>query len=141
MDHFTEIKNEYENCREAERKAIRDHLVTAGFDVSMSHQAGKGRINYSSSGRIKPYDLRNWKFITASKDGKSVFISLQAFDQDGNSHNHHVLYDRIGIYTYTMYNAESAFAEMVTTDIDLPMNDDKFKRLDVFINEQMRKVV
>lgn len=141
MDHFTEIRNEYENCREMERKAIRDHLATLGFDVSKSCRAGKGIINYTSSGRIKPYDLRNWKFITASKDGKAVFISLQAFDQDGNSHNHHVLYDRIGIYTYEMYNAESAFIEMVTTDIDLPMNDEKFKRLDAAINEQMRRAV
>ena len=40
-----------------------------------------------------------------------------------------------------MYNAESAFTEMVTTDIDLPMNDEKFKRLDAAINEQMRRAV
>lgn len=139
MDRFTEVKTEYVNYRERERQAIRDHLVNKGFKVSMSPKAGKGIKDYTSAGTIKPYDLSNWKFITASKDGKEIFISLQSFDLDRNSHNHHVLYDRIGLYTYEIYNSEAAFTEMITTDIDLPMNEDKFMKLDVAINEQMRK--
>lgn len=72
---FNEIKTEYENCREKERQAIRDHLIDRGFIVSKSSRAGKGVINYTSSGRIKPYDLSNWKYIIAAKDGKKSYFS------------------------------------------------------------------
>ena len=41
---FNEIKTEYENCREKERQAIRDHLIDRGFIVSKSSRAGKGVI-------------------------------------------------------------------------------------------------
>lgn len=132
---FNEIKTEYENCREKERQAIRDHLAIRGYSVSKSARSGKGLINYTSSGRIKPFDLRNWKFITAAKDGKEIFISLQAFDQDKHSHNHHVLYDRIGIYAYETYSAEDAYNNMLITDIDLPMDEAKFAELDALIDK------
>ena len=132
---FNEIKTEYENCREMERRAIRDHLVDRGFIVAKSSRAGKGVTNYTSSGRIKPYDLSNWKYITAQKDGKQVFISLQAFDQDKNSRNHHVLDDRLGVYAYEVYSPEDAFSKMITTDIDLPMDEAKFAELDKLIDK------
>ncbi len=132
---FNEIKTEYEKCREMERRAIRDHLIDRGFIVSKSSRAGKGVINYTSSGRIKPYDLSNWKYIIAAKDGKEIFISLQAFDQDKHSHNHHVLYDRIGLYAYETYSAEDAFNTMITTNIDLPLDEAKFAELDALIDK------
>ena len=132
---FDEIKTEYENCREMERLAIRDHLIYRGFIVSKSSRAGKGLSNYTSSGTIRPYDLRNWKFITAQKDGKQVFISLQAWDQDKHSRNRHVLYDRLGIYAYERYNPEELFGKMLTTSIDLPMDEAKFAELDALIDK------
>ena len=132
---FNEIKTEYGKCREMERRAIRDHLIDRGFIVSKSSRAGKGVINYTSSGRIKPYDLSNWKYIIAAKDGKEIFISLQAFDQDKHSHNHHVLYDRIGLYAYETYSAEDAFNTMITTNIDLPLDEAKFAELDALIDK------
>lgn len=134
--NFNEIKRMYETCREEESKAIRLHLAQRGFGVSMNSRAGKGLETYTSSGRIKAYDLRNWKWIIASsKNGKELFISLQAFDQDNNSHNHHVLFDRLGIYVYDeKYNAEEAFKKMVTTNIDLPMDASKFSELDALID-------
>lgn len=132
---FNEIKSEYVKCREQERQAIRDHLATRGFSVSMNAKSGKGSINYTSSGRIKPFDLSNWKYIIAAKNGKEVFISLQAFDQDKHSHNHHDLCDRIGLYAYETYSAEDAFNKMITTNIDLPMDEAKFAELDALINK------
>ena len=132
---FNKIKTEYENCREMERRAIRDHLVDRGFKVAKSSRAGKGLINYTSSGRIKPYDLSNWKFITAEKYGIKIFISLQAFDQDKHSRNYHVLYDRLGVYAYEVYNPEEAFSKMITTNIDLPMDAAKFAELDALIDK------
>lgn len=132
---FNKIKTEYENCREMERRAIRDHLVDRGFVVSKSSRAGKGVINYTSSGRIKPYDLSNWKFIIAEKSGKKVFISLQAFDQDKHSRNHHVLYDRLGVYAYEEYSPADVFSKMLTTNIDLPMDEAKFAELDELIDK------
>lgn len=135
---FNEIKSEYVKCREQERQAIRDHLIDRGFIVSKSSRAGKGVINYTSSGRIKPYDLSNWKYIIAAKDGKKkLFLSLQAFDQDKHSHNHHDLCDRIGLYAYETYNAEDAFNKMITTNIDLPMDEAKFAELDALIDKLM----
>ena len=133
---FNEIKTEYVNCREMERRAIRDHLVDRGFIVAKSSRAGKGVINYTSCGRLtKPYDLSNWKFIIAEKSGKKVFISLQAFDQDKHSRNHHVLDDRLGVYAYEVYSPEDAFSKMITTNIDLPMDEAKFAELDDLIDK------
>ena len=79
--------------------------------------------------------MSNWKYITAQKDGKQVFISLQAFDQDKNSRNHHVLDDRLGVYAYEVYSPEDAFSKMITTDIDLPMDEAKFAELDKLIDK------
>ncbi len=134
---FIEVKNQYEKLREKERMAIRDHLANMGFKVSMNHKAGKGLDNYTSSKRIKPYNLKNWKYICATtKDGKkNIFVSLQAFDHDLCSHNCHVLYDRIGLYAYEKYNADEVVNKMLTTNIDLPMNDAKLAELDALIDK------
>lgn len=135
MNLLNESKRMYETCREDERKAIRDHLAEKGYAVSMNSSAGKGLEKYTSSGRISPFNLRNWKWVIASsKNGKKLFISLQAFDQDPNSHNHHVLYDRLGLYVFDNYDAEDAFKKMLTTNIDLPMDASKFSELDALID-------
>lgn len=139
MEYFTEIVTKLEVLREEQRMSIVNHLDSIGVKVSKHPSSGKGRSNYTAGGTIAEYDLRNWKYIDASKDGKGVFISLQAFDQDPRSRNHHVLENRIGIYTYTKYDPEDAFRNMFITDIDLPMNEAKFAMLDDAIEAQLRK--
>ncbi len=141
MDMFTEIATKYEELRENQRMEIVNHLASKGFKVSKDPRAGKGKENYTSGGTIDEYNLKNWKYVDAAINGHKVFISLQAFDKDPNSGNHHVLENRLGIYVYDKYNAEKAFNEMVTTNIDLPMNYEKFQMLDMAIDTQMRKVV
>ena len=141
MDIFTETFIRLEELREEERMGIVNHLASKGFRVSKDPRAGKGKDNYTSGGTIAEYNLSNWKYIDASINNHKVFISLQAFDKDPNSKNHHVLENRLGIYVYDKYDPEKAFSEMVTTDIDLPMNDEKFRMLDIAIDMQLRKVV
>lgn len=141
MDIFKEISTKYEKLREEQRLSIVKHLDSIGFKVSKHPSSGKGRSDYSSGGMIAKYDLRNWKYIMATKNGRNVLISLQAFDQDPRSKNHHVLQDRIGIYTYDKYNPEEAFTDMVITDVDLPMNEEKFMKLDMALEAQMKRVV
>lgn len=141
MDIFTEISTKFEELREEQRMAIVNHFANNGFKVSKDPRAGKGKGNYTSGGTIAEYNLKNWKYVDVAINGRNVFISLQAFDKDPNSGNHHVLENRLGIYVYDKYNAEKAFTEMVTTNIDLPMNDEKFRLLDTAIDMQLRKVV
>ncbi len=141
MKSFLEITTEYEILREEQRMSIVTYLASKGFNVSKNKRAGKGRLNYTSGGTITSYDLRNFKYIDASKDGHHVFISLQPFERDPSSGNHHVLENRIGLYAYEKYDPEEAFSNMVITDIDLPMDDEKLYRLDVAIAEQLRSVM
>ena len=46
---------------------------------------------------MRPYDLSNHMWIDLNYKGNDILISLQSFDIDPNSHNVHVLYDRVGI--------------------------------------------
>lgn len=129
MRSFDDIKREYVQAREKERKDIIEYLEKAGFTV-MNKRGGKGKTNYTSNHTLQlPYDLSNWKWIETKKDGVFYFISFQAFDQDTSSGNYHVLMDRLGIYRYVTYNAKEAFETMTVTDIDLPMDEDKYERL------------
>lgn len=137
--NFMEAKTAYTELRENERTMIVNHLDSREFKVSKSTRAGKGLPNYTAGRTIAPFDLTNWKFITASRGGKEIFISLQAFDKDPHSGNHHVLVDRIGLYAYSRYDSEEAFSKMIVTDIDLPMNDEKFAKLDALIDQQLKE--
>lgn len=63
-------------------------------------------------------------------------VSLQPFDRDAKTGNHHVLFDQIGIYAYTGdYSAEDAFSKMLLTDISLPLDKDKMKELETILEK------
>lgn len=136
---FQSAKDIYTHLREDERIKIVNYLISNGYDVVSGSKAGKGIKNYTSGKRMHPpYDLSNWKYIEAYKDNFLFFISLQAFDVDPISNNHHILMDRLGIYKYPgcdledrkkNYFAYDALTKMTVTDIELPMNDYKLKRL------------
>lgn len=137
MNEFLSVKQKYNDLRELERKSIIDFLVKNKFIVKSGYNSGNGLKNYTSGKKFtKPYDNSNWKWIEcSSKEGKNYIISLQSFEIDPNTNNHHVLMDRIGIYTYKHYNASDAFTLMAITEIDLPMNDDKLIELLSTLNE------
>ncbi len=128
---YEEIVRLFEASREEERLKIVRHLISQGYKVSSRSNSGKGRSDYTSGGTIKGYDLSSWKYINAKKDqDHNIFISLQSFDKDPVSKNRHTLRDRLGIYVYDKYNADEAYENMHTTDIDLPINEEKLKELD-----------
>ena len=128
MNNFIDSKNKYVELRNVERNNIIEFLKTNGYCIKKA--GGKGRKNYTSNNTLKiPYDLSNWKWIDAEKEDVCYLISLQAFDLDIISGNYHVLMDRLGVYKYTQYNSKEAFENMVITDIELPMNDEKMCKL------------
>ena len=133
---FEHVKQTYMACREAQRQTILQYLEEQGYTVT--RRGGMGRENYTSNGHIAPYDLRNWKWIDARKDGIYYFISLQAFDRDPNGGNFHVLTDRLGIFacsetdektmTTDRFN-ERVAKEMTVTAVDLPVDDRSLAKL------------
>lgn len=129
MEDFIDIKEKYAEARNDERNNIIQFLKANGYTI-ISETGGKGCKNYTSKSTLKiPYDLSNWKWIETEKDNMCYLISFQAFDVDSSSGNHHVLMDRLGVYKYTKYNSKEAFENMVVTDIDLPMDDEKLLKL------------
>jgi len=126
---FDEIKKQYTKLREEEQKKIIAYLEDNGYSI-LNKGKGHGAENYNAHRHLEvPYDLSNWKWIDIKKNNQKWLISLQAFDVDSNTKNHHVLMDRIGIYKYEEYNAEEAFNNMVVTEIDLPMDEEKMEQL------------
>lgn len=97
------------------------------------YQTGSGERKYTANSTIEPYDLSNWKWISARIEslGLDIDISLQAFDIDPKTLNRHVLMDRIGLYVYKSgeYDATKCFENMVNTGIDLPMTEEKIGKL------------
>ena len=122
---FRKAKEQYEQQRLFERNRIARFLRTKGFET----RALQGTKQYKASGRMqKLFDMSRWKWVTASKDGWNYFISLQAFDFDPRSGNHHVLNDRIGIYCYPGdrkldYDPMEALFRMQITDLELPLSE------------------
>jgi hypothetical protein len=135
VNGFEEIKEEYIRLREEERKTIVNHLQNEGFDIdNPSNGSGKKKYGARRNGKNRldpPYDLSFWKWISVSFDNdKKAFISLQSFDKDPSSYNLHVLMDRIGIYVYEeKYCAAEARTKMITTNIELPMDENKLRQL------------
>ena len=126
--NFKEYQENYYRAREIERRKPIHKLRKEGYEVSA--RGGRGIKAYTSGGRIKPYDLSNFKYIVAKKDGFTYFISLNPFDTDPVSHSRHFLPDRIGICKYRGdYNADYVYHNMKVTNIDLPFNDDKLDQL------------
>ena len=98
---------------------------------------GSGRKNYSSSGRIFPFDLSNWKWVECENVGGSfnAVISLNMLDDDLSSGNAHALYDRVGlILTYRHEN--NTYKTLIWTDIDLPFSDESMEKIAKLISEQ-----
>ena len=63
-------------------------------------------------------------------------MSLQTFDYDPKTGNLHVLMDRIGIYVYgDNYSAVDARENMMITNIELPLNENKLEELANIIKE------
>ena len=143
MEHFNVIKKAYTEAREIERIKIINYLKKQTDEngnpiFKISAQGGKGVSKYGKNKFNKSFDLSNWKWITATINNITVLISLQSFDLDENSHNIHILYDRIGLYFYDESGKESVleiekdfktikvndpFVKMLTTDFELPLSE------------------
>lgn len=126
MQNFREARKNYNEARTKERKLIKTFLKENGYKVTT--RGGKGFEQYK--GRMATeFDLSNWKWINAKKGDFSYRIYLQAFDKNEKNGNHYVLMDRLAVYKYKKYNGNKAFRGMVITEIDLPMDDAKLKKL------------
>lgn len=134
MNEFERAKNEYVMARNNERKRIISFLKENEFEV-LNEFRGKGETRYTSGNRLNvPYDLSNWKWVEVKKGEWFYLISLQAFDRDPSSRNLHVLMDRIGVYKYEKYNSNEVLEKMKITDIELPMDKEKFDMLLDYLN-------
>jgi len=146
-EEFLKIKEAYKNARTEERKSIIDFLLNKkdndgnlvflkekdGTDTFVGRSRGRGWPNYSSGRTLsRPYDLSNHMWIDLSYKGNEILISLQSFDIDPNSHNIHVLYDRIGIMFEkdgiillpdNKSEVSDAFLKMETTNWELPLSE------------------
>jgi len=145
-EEFLKIKEAYKSARTEEKKRIKAFLLSKrdsdgnliflkekdGTDTFVKTSRGSGRSNYSSGGTLsRPYDLSNHMWIDLSYKGNDILISLQSFDIDPNSHNLHVLYDRIGIKfgkdEETDNKNEESDDKDGKPDNELKVSDDIFK--------------
>lgn len=118
-----------------ELKNISNHLKQNKEFVKC--RVNRGTRNYKSGSRLtEPYDLRNWMWLTTQRNNVNFIVSIQSFDMDPRTGNYHVLFDRVGIYSYVgEYSAEKAFSNMMITDIELPLNYEKLHRLEIILTE------
>ena len=130
-EHFNLIREIYFKAREHEWKKLRQYLRAQGLNVITSGHSGYGYEEYSPRKKLIPsYDLTNWRWVEVKSEKGTVFISFQPFDRDSNSNNNHALFDRIGVSWYTgKYNAKNLHDKMMITDIELPLNDEKMKKI------------
>ena len=159
-EDFLKIKEAYKSARLEEKKRIIDfitkkkdkegnYLFTKSkdkpYNTRNQYSGGSGIPNYSSGGTLsRPYDLSNHMWIDLSYKGNDILISLQSFDIDPNSHNVHVLYDRVGILfedggKILLPDNESevsdAFLKMKTTNWELPLYQAEMEEMvDYIIN-------
>lgn len=126
---FDKAKEEYFEVRYKQWKYLKDELEKVE-NVFVSKRGGCGKRKYTSGKRIEPYDLSNWRYIEVVLDDVNFLVSLQPIDIDPSSHNKHMLMDRIGISGYVgKYNADTVLSNSIITDIDLPLDDKKIKRI------------
>ena len=144
MEHsFQQIKEQYAQQREAERKRLTAYLqkhtlfASSGLKVMAGSRSGQGNRDYSSGGRILPFDLSNWKWVECrSQDGGfSAVISLNMPDNDLNSGNPHSLYDQVGVLL-TYKHGNDYYKTSIWTDIDLPLDEKAMGKLVWIIAEQ-----
>ena len=146
-EEFLKIKEAYKSARLEEKTRIIEFLLNKkdndgnlvflkekdGTDTFVGRSIGHGKPNYSSGRTLsRPYDLSNHMWIDLSYKGNDILISLQSFDIDPNSHNIHVLYDRIGIIfgkdgkillPDNKSEVSDAFLKMETTNWELPLSE------------------
>ena len=146
-EEFLKKKEAYKRARLEEKNKIKYFLLSKrdsdgnliflkekdGTDTFVKTSGGSGKPNYSSGGTLsRPYDLSNHMYIDLSYKGNEILISLQSFDIDPNSHNIHVLYDRIGIMFEkdgiillpdNKSEVRDAFLKMETTNWELPLSE------------------
>lgn len=131
VKEFMDAKVRYVQSRLNERDLITNALIKRGYTIMnmictkplsnpYSRQAGRGLTNYTSGGRIAVYDLSNWMWVSAMKEGIWAGIALQALEADKSGYfNHHILYDRLafegGLSNGDNYN-------YVVTNYDLPLS-------------------
>lgn len=157
---FAEIKSEYNNRREAERRKIIDFLAQQkdengrplfckadgkSYDTR-PYAGGHGLTKYGAKRFKTAYDLSNWKWVATSCNGIYVLILLQAFDIDpGDTKNLHVLYDRLGICIGNDCNEKTVvdgttistmFLKMQNTDFELPLSENDLRELVDYIKER-----
>lgn len=117
---------------------------------------GTGRSDYGKTRLEHPYDLTNWKYVETQYDNHIVNISLQSFDIDPSSGNIHTLFDRIGLYFYKDNSGEPEkininfgkkkssvtdyFLKMQTTELELPLSDEKLAMLVELIKDGVQKI-
>lgn len=135
---FTEIRDQYNELRRKERNIIVNYLRNHVFFKNKAKiNARNGSQKYNSGQRLKTkYDLRNWLWIDLAINDVNFLLSLQTFDYDPKTGNLHVLMDRIGIYVYgDNYSAVDARENMMITNIELPLNENKLEELANIINK------
>lgn len=124
-ERFREARAAYMHARNEQRLLIADALDSAGFNVKRRGSAGRGLPNYTSGRRLNPpFDLSNWMWVEAERDGVTVTVTLQVLDQDPNSSNLHALVDRIGVHAIREGHPAGdtdPLCERATTDLQLPL--------------------
>ena len=163
-EEFLKIKEAYKSARTEERKSIIDfitkkkdekgnYLFTKSkdkpYNTRNQYSGGGGNKKYTSGSRLsRPYDLSNHMWIDLNYKGNDILISLQSFDINPNSHNLHVLYDRIGIIFEKDEESDDKdgkpdnelkvsddFLKMETTNWELPLSEaDMEEMVDYIIN-------
>lgn len=136
---FNDIKRQYIDMREIERKKIIDMLKIQGYTKAsgekLDYRGGSGIKDYTSIGEFeKPYDLSNWKWIIAYIEETKFTISLNALEQDKSSGNRHALYDRIAIKCVSG-NSESR----IITNLELPLNIEELNELNRVMEDMVKK--
>lgn len=144
---FEAAKRKYDELRETERKELSKRLKkyigntqkSLELDVRDAGNAGKGSHHYTSGGRIKEYDLSNWKWVEVTGKGDygsfSCVVSLNMHEVDPKTANIHALYDRIGLYiTYQL--KETYYSTEIYTAADLPLDDKEYAYIGRLILEQ-----
>ncbi len=133
---YNVAKQEYYSAKINQGGILRKYLYDEGFELS-SNRLLYGAKNYKSGNRLdEEYDLRYWQYIVLKRKSVNFLISLQAFDQDPKTGNHHVLPDQVGIYAYVgSYSHEDAFKNMMMTNITLPFTEEKLVKLKTIIED------
>ncbi|MDR2672265.1 MAG: hypothetical protein LBC35_03045 [Coriobacteriales bacterium] len=130
---FNVAKAAYIKARSHERDKIISKLLERGWTVMnmlftkelanpYSPKAGRGLANYTSGGRMEPFDLSNWMWVNVRRDGCNYSVSLNADEIDPDTGHGHVLFDRLALSNYDT-------GDYVISNIDLPLDDDKLEEL------------